>query len=98
MSKFHLLKVYFVGFGRLVYIEQPYCRTTLGHDNKFSKSDTVLRNSYRPCSNMDKYLTTTRVELVGYIIFMVGKGLVLVGMTLKLTHGPLILSERIDWE
>ena len=47
---------------------------------------------------MDKYLTTTRVELVCCIIFMVGKGLVLVGMNLTLTHGPIILSERIDWE
>ena len=49
------------------YIEKPYCRTALGHGNKFSKSDTILKNSYRPCSNMDKYLTTTRVDLVGYI-------------------------------
>ena len=47
---------------------------------------------------MDKYLTTTRVKLVAYIIFMVGKGLLLVGMTLPFPHGPLILSERIDGE
>ena len=56
------------------YIEKPYCITVLVYDNKFFKCDTILRNSYRPYSNMDKYLTTTRVNLVAYIIFMVGKG------------------------